>query len=70
MYDEGISREGSIIDAALNYNVIRKEGAWFSYGEQKIGQGKENTRSFLKQNPKLLSEIEKKVMETVATSEG
>ncbi len=70
MYDEGISREGSIIDAALDHNVIRKEGAWFSYGEQKIGQGKENTRSFLKQNPKLLSEIEKKVMETVATSEG
>ena len=70
MYDEGISREGSIIDAALEHNVIRKEGAWFSYGEQKIGQGKENTRSFLKQNPKLLSEIEKKVMETVPTSEG
>ena len=70
MYDEGISREGSIIDAALDHNVIRREGAWFSYGEQKIGQGKENTRSFLKQNQKLLSEIEKKVMETVATSEG
>ncbi|UCH11836.1 MAG: recombinase RecA [Candidatus Omnitrophota bacterium] len=64
MYDEGISREGSIIDAALDHNVIRKEGAWFSYGEQKIGQGKENARSFLKQNPKLLSEIEKKIMET------
>ncbi len=68
MYDEGISREGSIIDAAVNHNVIQKEGAWFSYGEQKIGQGKENTRSFLKQNPKLLSEIEKKIRQIAFVS--
>lgn len=68
MYDEGISREGSIIDAAVDNNIIQKEGAWFSYGEQKIGQGRENTRTYFKQNPKLLSEIEKKVRQTVVMS--
>ena len=68
MYDEGISREGSIMDAAIEHNVMQKEGAWFSYGEQKIGQGRENTRTFLKQNPKLLIEIEKKIRQAALTS--
>ena len=68
MYDEGISREGCIMDAAVEYNVMQKEGAWFSYGEQKIGQGRENTRTFLKQNPKLLIEIEKKIRQVALAS--
>lgn len=68
IYDEGISRPASVIDAALSYNIIKKEGAWFSYGEQKMGQGKENTCAYLKGNPKVLSEIEKKVREAAAAT--
>ncbi|MFH0732679.1 MAG: recombinase RecA [Candidatus Omnitrophota bacterium] len=66
MYDEGISREGSTIDAGVELNVIQKDGAWFSYLEQKMGQGKENTREYLKQNPKILTEIEKKIRQAAA----
>jgi len=61
MYDEGISRVGSIMDAAVESDIMKKEGAWFSYADQKIGQGRENTRNFLKENSKMLNEIEKKV---------
>jgi len=66
IYSEGISREGSLIDAALLYDILQKQGAWFSYGDTKIGQGRESTRSFLKENPRLVSEIEKKVKEAAA----
>jgi len=68
MYDEGISREGNAIDTGIEYNIILKEGAWFSYGDQKIGQGKENTRTFLKENPKVLNEIEKKIKDAANAS--
>lgn len=64
-YDEGISRESSTIDVAERYGVIQKSGAWYNYGEEKIGQGKENVREFLKQNPKILERIEKEVKEKV-----
>jgi len=66
IYSEGISREGSLIDAALLYDIVQKQGAWFSYGDAKIGQGRESTRNFLKENPKLVSEIEKKVKQAAA----
>lgn len=66
IYSEGISRESSIIDVALSYGILQKQGAWFSYGDTKIGQGREGARSFLKENPKLVSEIEKKVKEEAA----
>lgn len=58
MFGEGISREGVIIDMAVNDDIINKSGAWFSYNDQKLGQGKENVRTFLKQNPEVLWEIE------------
>lgn len=65
IYGEGISREGCIIDVATDLDVIQKSGAWFSYGDTRLGQGKENTRIYLKQNPELLYEIETQVLERV-----
>jgi recombination protein RecA len=67
-YDEGISRESSTIDAAERHSVIMKSGAWYTYGEEKIGQGKDNAREFLKQNPKILERIEKEVRQKVLES--
>lgn len=61
LYGEGISREGSIIDQAIEHKVIQKSGAWFSYGDMRLAQGRENTRLFLKDNPELAQEIEQKV---------
>ena len=63
IYSEGISREGSLLDVALTYGILEKQGAWFSYGEMKIGQGRESARTFLKENPKITTEIEKKINE-------
>ena len=60
MYNEGISRAGSILDVAIEANVVRKAGAWFSYGEEKLGQGREAVKEYLKENKKLADEIEKK----------
>ena len=61
IYGEGISKVGCILDMAVDQNIINKSGAWFSYGESRIGQGRENARDFLKKDPNLLAEIEKKV---------
>lgn len=58
MFGEGISREGVIIDMAVNGDIINKSGSWLSYNDQKLGQGKENVRTFFKQNPEVLLEIE------------
>ena len=51
------------MDIALTFNILQKQGAWFSYGDMKIGQGRESSRAYLKENPKLALEIEKKVIE-------
>ena len=61
LYGEGISKEGSLLDNAVALDIIHKSGAWFSYGDQRIGQGRENTRKFLKQNPEIAAEIDKLV---------
>ncbi|KFI72062.1 RecA protein [Bifidobacterium minimum] len=61
LYGEGISREGSVLDMALQSNVVKKSGSWFTYGGDQLGQGRENVRKFLKDNPSLTEEIEKKV---------
>lgn len=63
MYGEGISKEGEIIDLASDVNIIEKSGAWYSYNGEKIGQGKENVKLFLKKNVNILEEIENKVRE-------
>jgi len=63
MFDEGISKSGSVLDMAETYGVTQKSGAWVVYGEDKLGQGKENARTFLKENPKVMAKIEKEVLE-------
>jgi recombination protein RecA len=65
LYGEGISREGEIIDLGVNAKVIEKSGAWYAYNGEKIGQGKDNCREFLKENPALAIEIENKVRESL-----
>ncbi len=61
MYGTGISKEGDIIDAAVKYEVIEKSGTWFSYGTERLGQGRENVKRFLMENPDIYEEIELKV---------
>jgi recombination protein RecA len=61
IYGEGISRTGCILDMAVDRNIVNKSGAWFSYGENRIGQGREAAREFLKKDPALLAEIERKI---------
>ena len=63
MYGEGISREGEIIDIASDLAILDKSGAWYSYNGEKIGQGKENVKIFLKENPTLRDELEQKIRE-------
>ena len=63
IYGEGISNEGCVLDLAASLDIIIKSGAWFSYNDQKIGQGRENAKIYLRENPKILKEVEKKVRE-------
>lgn len=65
IFDEGISRTGSAIDLAVDFGVVEKKGAWFAYGGEKLGQGREAARDVLKSNPKMLEEIEAKVYEKI-----
>ncbi len=62
-YGEGISKLGEIVDVATNMNIIEKSGAWYSYKGEKIGQGRENVKQYLKDNPKVATEIENKIKE-------
>ena len=61
MYNEGISRTGDVLDLAVQYGIVEKSGAWFNYGDIKIGQGREATKEYLKSNPEMLAEIDAKV---------
>ena len=63
LYGEGISRVGDILDLAVDRGIVDKSGSWFSYGNDRIGQGRENSRIYLKDNPAVLAEIEGKIME-------
>jgi recombination protein RecA len=63
MYGKGISREGSLIDVGVEQSIIRKAGAWYTYDGDQLGQGKENARNFLRENPDVAAEIEKKIKE-------
>ena len=65
LYGEGISREGSLIDIGVDAGIVRKSGAWYTYDGDQLGQGKENARTFLKDNPDLANEIEKRIKETL-----
>ena len=61
LYNEGVSRLGEVIDLGVANNIIDKSGSWYSYGSDRIGQGKENTRIYLKEHPEMAQEIEAKV---------
>jgi recombination protein RecA len=63
IYGHGISREGSLIDMGVEHGIVRKSGAWYTYESDQLGQGKENARAFLRDNPDLALEIEKKIKE-------
>nr|WP_281254241.1 hypothetical protein [Mumia flava] len=63
MYGQGISREGSLIDVGVEAGFVRKAGAWYTYEGDQLGQGKENARNFLRDNPDLADELEKKIKE-------
>ena len=63
MFGKGISKEGDILDLAANENIIIKSGAWFAYNDAKIGQGRENAKLYLKENPEVMEEVEAKVRE-------
>jgi len=66
MYNEGISKTGDVLDLAVEHGIVGKAGAWFDYADAKIGQGREATKKYLKENPDVLKEIEQKVREKVA----
>ena len=65
IYGEGISKIGEIIDLGVNYEIIKKSGSWFSYGDTKLGQGRDAVKNLLKDNPELCDELEGKISETL-----
>ncbi len=69
MYGTGISKEGDVIDVAVDHNIIEKSGTWFSYGEERLGQGRENVKRFLLENPDMYKEIELKVRKALGIAQ-
>ena len=63
MFNEGISASGDLLDLAVGASVVEKSGAWFSYGDVRLGQGRENSKQFLRENPELFEEIRVKVLD-------
>ena len=70
MYGEGVSKTGELIDLGAQAGVVEKSGAWFSYGGQRIGQGRENAKQFLKENPQVATEIEKAIRQNAGLVAG
>jgi recombination protein RecA len=70
MYGEGISKIGEVIDLGVNYEIIKKSGSWFSYGDTKIGQGRDAVKNLLLDNPELMEELEQKIMATLKEVNG
>jgi recombination protein RecA len=66
LFGEGISREGEIVDMGVTARIIEKSGAWYAYNGEKIGQGRDNAREFLRENPDLAREIENKIRESLS----
>lgn len=61
MYGEGISKEGELIDIGSDLDIVQKSGSWYSYNDERLGQGRENAKQFLKENPDVLEEIQQKI---------
>ena len=70
IYGEGISREGSIIDVGLSKDILQRSGSWFSYEGDRIAQGRENVRQYLKENPQVADEIEAKIRALLAAEKN
>ena len=70
MYGKGISREGSLIDVGVEQSIVKKSGAWYTYDGDQLGQGKEKAREFLKENPDVAAEIEKKILEKLGVGQA
>jgi recombination protein RecA len=70
IYGEGISREGDVLDLAVEKNIVEKSGTWYTFGGQRIGQGRENAKQFLKENSKILEQMEKEILESVTLSKA
>ncbi|KGR76398.1 recombinase RecA [Ureibacillus manganicus] len=70
MYGEGISKVGEIVDIGAEFDIIQKSGSWYSYGDERIGQGRENAKQFLKENPVIQKEVEGKIRESLGMAAG
>ena len=70
IHGEGISREGDVLDLAVDKNIVEKSGTWYTYQGQRIGQGRENSKQFLKENPKILEAMEKEILEKFQASKA
>jgi recombination protein RecA len=70
MYGEGISKVGEVLDLAVEFEIIKKSGSWFSYGETKLGQGRDAVKVLIKDNPELMDELELKIKETIKENNG
>jgi recombination protein RecA len=69
MYGEGISKTGEILDLAVEFEIIKKSGSWFSYGETKLGQGRDGVKAIIKDNPELADELEIKIKDRIKETE-
>jgi len=67
MYGEGISKAGEVIDLGVEYEIIKKSGSWFSYGDTKLGQGRDAVKNLLLDNPELFEELDGKIREAINT---
>jgi recombination protein RecA len=70
MYGEGISKTGEILDLAVEFEIIKKAGSWFSYGETKLGQGRDAVKALIKDNPELADELEEKIKAKIKETEA
>ena len=68
MYGEGVSKTGEILDLAVEFEIVKKAGSWFSYGDTKLGQGRDAVKSLIKDNPELAEELEEKIKEKIKES--
>jgi len=66
MYNEGISKEGGLLDVGLEMGLVEKSGAWFTFGSERLGQGRENAKEFLRQNPGVRETLERQIRESIA----
>lgn len=69
MYGAGISKVGEVLDIGVEYGIIKKSGSWFSYGDTKLGQGRDAVKGVIKDNPELMEELENKIKEAIENQE-